>query len=424
MSYLDKYIKYKNKYLQLKNNDTIQIAGAKTKEKSKSKTKLKDKTPSSKTTSSKTPSSKTPSSKTPSSKTPAKCYIDDTDKVLFGDGGSSAIIVITKDKKVYKIFTLYIFNKDLYVDKIIVEQNNRVKNEIKIYELLTEEIINKNISKHFVKYFGHNDCANAKKLFNKCPSKYTEFLAIDDEKKDKLCKNYYKNYPNNKLQDEYKILQIEYCDYSCADFIKDISKISEIEIEKYLDIFFFQIIYSILSVQKVFPYFTHNDLFMRNILGVREKDNNNYYTYKFNDKTYYIPQKLFYPKINDFGMTNINEEYKDCKLYKSMYKDIYTIMFDIYNGGNLGASSLSSLNEDNDSKKIFLKKYFNNFFNVDIIDNYKKSSPNNMNWDWDNILDDDFMGSIQMKNPLDLMNGYFYDIFGKKNINITTVESD
>ena len=35
-----------------------------------------------------------------------KCSIDDTDKILFGDGGSTSIIAITKDKRVYKIFTL------------------------------------------------------------------------------------------------------------------------------------------------------------------------------------------------------------------------------------------------------------------------------------------------------------------------------
>jgi len=37
-----------------------------------------------------------------------KCTIDNTDKILFGDGGSTSIIIISKNKKVYKIFTLYI----------------------------------------------------------------------------------------------------------------------------------------------------------------------------------------------------------------------------------------------------------------------------------------------------------------------------
>ena len=191
-----------------------------------------------------------------------------------------------------------------------------------------------------------------------------------------MCNNYFRGYPNRKINDNYKVVQIEYCDYSCADFIKDLSKLPEIEMEKYLDILFFQIIHTIMSVQKIYPYFTHNDLFMRNILGLREKDNGNYYTYKFNNKTYYIPQKKFFPKINDFGMTNLNNEYKDIKLYKSEYKDIYNIIFDIYNGGNLGSTSLSELSKDNPDKLKFLKTYFSNYFNVDVIDNYKKHQKN------------------------------------------------
>ena len=366
MDYYSKYIKYKTKYLELSNFN--QLGGAKKQNKKNSK----------------------------------KCSIDDTDKVLFGDGGSTAIIVITKNKNVFKIFTLYDFTPDIELDKQIKNNNIRVENEIKIYELLTKNIINKNISNHFVQYINSNDCNNAKSLFKKCPKSYVEFIKLAEEQKTKLCNNYFRGYPNRKINDNYKVVQIEYCDYSCADFIKDLSKLPEIEMEKYLDILFFQITHTIISVQKVYPYFTHNDLFMRNILGLREKDNGNYYTYKFNNKTYYIPQKKFFPKINDFGMTNLNNEYKDIKLYKSEYKDIYNIIFDIYNGGNLGSTSLSELSKDNPDKLKFLKTYFSNYFNVDVIDNYKKTSEEQMNWYWNNILDDEFMKSIEMKNPHDL----------------------
>ena len=114
-------------------------------------------------------------------------------------------------------------------------------------------------------------------------------------------------------------------------------------------------------------------------------------------------------------MTNLNNEYKDIKLYKSEYKDIYNIIFDIYNGGNLGSTSLSELSKDNPDKLKFLKTYFSNYFNVDVIDNYKKTSKEQMNWDWNNILDDEFMKSIEMKNPNDLLNDYFHNIFSKIN---------
>jgi hypothetical protein len=89
------------------------------------------------------------------------------------------------------------------------------------------------------------------------------------------------------------------------------------------------------------------------------------------------------------------------------------IIFDVYNGGNLGATSLCELCKDNPDKLKFLKLYFSNYFNVNVIDEYKIKSKQQMNWDWSNILDDEFLISIQMKNPLDLLNGYFYNIFSK-----------
>jgi len=251
--------------------------------------------------------------------------------------------VITKDKRAYKIFTLYKYTSNLKLDRDLKDQNERVKNEIKIYELITKNIINKNISIHFVKYIGSNKCNNAKRLFKKCPKSYIEFIKIAEDQKNKLCNEYFRSYPQRTLNDKFQVIEIEYCEYSCADFIRDVSKLPEIEMEKYLDILIFQIIHTIMSVQKVYPYFTHNDLFLRNILGYREKDNGNYYTYKFNNKIYYVPQKKFYPKINDFGLTNLNKDYKEVKLYKSEYKDIYNIIFDIYNGNNLGSTSLMEL---------------------------------------------------------------------------------
>ena len=386
MSYYQKYIKYKAKYLNtldtINTNNTIDannmIGGNKNK----------------------------------------KCSIDEDDKVLFGDGGSSAIIIISKDKKTYKVFTNYNNSANLNKKNSIKEQLIKVDNEIKIYELLTKKIINKNISAHYVKYNGINDCINAKKLFADCPKTYTEFLNNDNN--NFKCKSLYRNHPNTVLQEKYKVLEIEYCDYSCEKFIQDVSILPTILMEQYLDIFFFQIIYTIMITQKVFPYYCHNDLFIRNVLGMKEKDNGNHYTYKFGKKTFYVPQKIFFPKINDFGMTNLNDMYKDSELFVSEYKDVYNIMFDIYNGANLGSKSLMELCKDDPIKVEFLKSYFNNFFDVNIIDTYKEKSSSNMNWDWNNILDDDFLKSINMRNPKTLLNTYFYNIFGKTSTNINT----
>ncbi len=346
-----------------------------------------------------------------------KCMINETDKILFGDGGSTSIIIITKNKKVYKIMTLYFYIDDILLDIHIKKLNKIIKNEINIYKLLTKNIIDKNISNNIVKYINLNNCNNAKELFN-CPKKYNEYLKLNEDKKTKLCDMLYIDYPIKKLNDKYKVLEIEYCNYSCKDFIKDISNLSIIEMEKYLDIFIFQIIYTIMSIQKIYPFFIHRDLFIRNILGLKEKDNGNYYTYTINNKKYFIPQKLFYPKINDFGMTNLNDKYKSVKLYKNEYKDIYNLLIDIYNGPNLSSNSLTELCKNNEDKLLFLKSYFSNFFNINIIDEYKLKSKNEINWNRNNILDDEYLKSIEMKNPNDLLNDYFYNIFNKINTKI------
>ena len=85
----------------------------------------------------------------------------------------------------------------------------------------------------------------------------------------------------------------------------------------------------------------------------------------------------------------------------------------------MGSVSLSELCKNDPDKMNFLKIYFSNFFNVEIIDEYKLKSKKEMNWSWSNILDAEFLQSIEMKKPLDLMNGYFYNIFGKINKNIS-----
>ena len=351
--------------------------------------------------------------RTKRNETVKKCVIEKTDMVLFGSGGSTAIVLITKNDKVYKLFTLYYRSIDKNINLNIKIQNSIVNNEMNIYKLITKNVINKHISNHFVKFLGMNECHNVERLFSECPKKYTEFLQIDDSKKSRLCSNFYRNYPIEEIKTNYKVMELEYCNYSCADFIYDISKLSIDKMKLYLDIFFFQIIHTLLSVRKVYPYFNHNDLFMRNILGTRENDDGKLYEYKFNHKRYFVPQKLYFPKIGDFGLTNLNAEYKDVRLYKNDYKDFYNLLYDVYDGANLGAQSLSSLCSKNKAKDSFLKEYFSTFFDVEVIDVYKNKSPNQMNWDWYNVLDKDFVNSIKLQKPEDLLNHYFYAIFSK-----------
>ncbi len=46
---------------------------------------------------------------------------------------------------------------------------------------------------------------------------------------------------------------------------------------------------------------------------------------------------------------------------------------------------------------------------------YKTDSKKQIDRDWDNILDDEFLKSIEMKKPSELLDNYFYNIFSKIN---------
>jgi len=346
----------------------------------------------------------------------SECKILNTDTILFGDGGSTAIIVIRNNNIVYKFFTMYYHDNKLkeFSETFDKLENTMIDNEINIYKLLTKNIMDENISLHYVRYIKDLKCGNADEIFKSCPEKYTEFLSLPLDKKTKLCSTKYRHHPHKKLRSHFRIIEIEYCNYSCVDFIKDVSKLSTFEMELYLDIFFFQIIYTIIVTQEIYPHFAHNDLFMRNILGNREKDIGNYYVYTYKEIKYHVPQKKYFPKINDFGYTNLNEKYKTNKLKQKSVIDIYNLIYDVYNGQNLGGTSLTKLLEGDTHKLEFLKKYFNNYFNVDMVNSYKTNSQVNMNNDWNNIDDDEFRVSIGLKNPEDLMKNYFSKTFSYK----------
>jgi len=206
-----------------------------------------------------------------------KCEIDTTDKIVKGEGGSTAFIIITKDHRVFKTFPLFFrenmkgTNRDHKIS--VKKEHTKFQTEIRIYEKLTKHLVNTGISGHYVKMISNHICGNAKDLFKNCP-KYIEWLkmTVDEKKNHPTCDTLMRGAPYKRFDKEFEVIEIEYCNYSCKEFIKDCSLMSFDQLEIRLDIFFFQILYTLLSTQKVYPCFMHNDLFMRNILGTKEKD--------------------------------------------------------------------------------------------------------------------------------------------------------
>lgn len=342
------------------------------------------------------------------SKQIGKCIILPSDSIFFGSGGSNTIIVLTQDKHAYKFFPIFKWKTSKNKDIDLVDQKNNINNEINIGKYLSKYIVDRGISPHFVKFYGYNNCTNITKLFSKCP-KYVDFML--EKKKDPICRNLYKNYPITEYEKDFTVLSMEYCDYSCSQFIKEISSMNILQIKYYLDIFFFQIFYTLLATKKIYPFFYHRDFFMRNILGIRKDKTSRYYRYNYNNKIYDVPVDMYMCKITDYGMSNLNEKYNDCKLLDDNNADFFNILYDVYNGNNLGSNSLTNLLKKKKLKIKFVKKYFNTFFNVEHIEKLKKLDISNMNWNWTNTFDKDFISYIEFKKPEKIMLNYFVKIF-------------
>jgi hypothetical protein len=337
-----------------------------------------------------------------------KCSIKPDDSIYFGSGGSNTIIVITKDKRAYKFFPFYYNKLSSDYKKAIEAEKKKTINEINIGKSISRNIVDKGITPHYVKFYGYNICTNIKKVFGTCPN-FINFML--EKEKSKLCVELYKKHPIKSLDKEYFVLSMEYCNSSCAEFIENISKLGTNKIKYFLDIFFFQIFYTLLKTKEVYPWFFHRDLFMRNILGTKTTKSNRYYRYHYKSLIFDVPVEIFIPKITDFGNSNLNEKFHNVKLIKSHSVDFYNITWDIYDGACLGSKSFTKIFESNPTKLLFIKKYFNTYFNVKRIDGLKKLNPSYMNNGWYSIFDKKFSSYINYKEPVYLFKKYFSKIF-------------
>jgi len=337
-----------------------------------------------------------------------KCSIKSDDKIYFGSGGSNTIIVVTQDKRAYKFFPFYYNKLSSDYKKAIEAEKKKTINEINIGKNISKYIVDKGISPHYVKFYGYNICSNINKVFGACPG-FIDFMLEKD--KSKLCVELYKKHPIKSLDKEYFVLSMEYCNYSCTQFIEEISRLNTTKIKYYLDIFFFQIFYTLLKTKQIYPWFFHRDLFMRNILGIKKPKSNRYYRYHYKSMIFDVPVEMFMPKITDFGNSNLNEKFHNVKLIKSHSVDYYNITWDIYDGACLGSTSFTKLFVSNPNKLTFIKKYFDTYFNVKRIDGLKKLNPSYMNTGWYSVFDKKFSAYINYKEPDYLFKKYFIKIF-------------
>jgi hypothetical protein len=148
-----------------------------------------------------------------------------------------------------------------------------------------------------------------------------KYLLINGESKDIF-------YP------EHMLIMKKY-DMTLSDFILT-TTISFDDLDEYLYIFIFQILFTISILRHIVPSFQHNDLHTWNIMIQKNPDytagvHKYYYYYGIEHVIYKIPVCPYYPIIIDFGWSNINVNYKLFPMI--IYADISSYKTNIHNFG-------------------------------------------------------------------------------------------
>jgi len=353
----------------------------------------------------------------------AYCKLPKNAKLYFGSGGSDCIIAVLEDRA-YKYFPLFIRSRDNA--KRIKEKNDNNKYEIAVIKELTERIIKPKLSPHIIEFYTSHRCDKIPtNIFKDCPSISDYLLKPSIKQKAKCDLIFNKGYPR-KLYKPMHVIEFEKADGTLNDEIISISKKKWSLIEPFLNRLFFQTFFTLESIKLVFPDYAHNDLFIRNILIMKTNyqgsQDSQYIRYNYNDYTFDLPANGLYIKLNDFGMNDLNKKllkkYTDDDFIANKYRDYFSIIYDVYNGANLGGSSLYSLIKNKDKLKK-IDKYFNKFLNIKtikkIIKNKKKK---HLDRDWEKTLDDDVVNLLEIKEPDEYLK-HFIKIFPyDKNHNI------
>jgi hypothetical protein len=344
-------------------------------------------------------------------------------KILYGSGGSLNIIIINDDYVVKLIPS--------YINKLHKIKHNNDTLEGDIYKTLTNTYIINNKSPHIVGLYNKYILEDIKIIFpTKCltlDQKIMMPLKKRDNTFDKLC-NMKSDYTNKILEKKATILVLENCPTTISEqleiLLKKKQKINDkiINFNIYMKRIIFQILITLGKIHQDYPDFIHNDLFLRNILAIMENNFEplDYVEYNHLGKKYYLPANGIYIKINDFGYTlNIlknNSTLEDViKLnsnnifeIKNQYRDVYTFLFDLYDGSLLGGLSAKYLIDVHIKNKNHhellmknLRKQIGLFFNYKLIDKIHKNNPGSIDDLW-NISE-----SKLLMNTINKPNEYF-----------------
>lgn len=340
--------------------------------------------------------------------------------VTLGSGGSSNIIILRPD----------------FVIKVIPDKKNfllKVKPnndylETEIYNKLTQDFLLTNKTPHIVGFYKKYILEDIKiALPHKCLT-LDERIMTPFHKKDLITENLCvikKSFEDNQIDKKAAIIILENCPTTIHEQLQLLLGRKQKPDEKthkfnqFIKRVIFQFMITLGKIHLEYPDFVHNDLFLRNILAVNvyEYEPTDYVEYNHFGKKYYVPANGIYIKFNDFGYS-LNLLKKNSTLeneivnssnnsfeIKNPLRDVYTFLFDLYDGPGLGAQSVKTVInnqiKDNKLKNILIasfKKQIGMFFNYKQIDKIHSLNMGSLDWIWNISESKILMGTVKKPN--------------------------
>lgn len=311
-------------------------------------------------------------------------------KHLFGGyGGSSNMIYVdAKNKVVHKIIPYY--NK---------YKNNKVRfvgdqREIEFYKMFTRDFLKTGETHHIVGIRDHYKIDLRHTLSTVPDVKEVFYSAKLSNRFTKMMLNLRHDNATKRLQNNADVVVLEYCPTTINKYIdKHLKNTKSIKkIQEFVDRVVFQMIHTLACIQKKYPSFVHNDLFLRNILAVEETQSKGVIEYKWGDRVFRLPTNGIHIKLNDFGFSLesklrngadrpnawlLRQPAMNCKKC-----DIFNFLHDFYDGQGFGATSLMKIYEKNKPVKAAIKAAFRKYIDIKVIDEINKKNKKLLDSTW------------------------------------------
>lgn len=242
--------------------------------------------------------------------------------------------------------------------------------EIKIYKEFTKEFILTNKTPHLLFYIKSEKTISLNK-------KYYCFL--------ELLKSNISSYLNtlpptslNTLPKDFSYIIMEYANGgSLGDYIRD--NIKRDNLAENIEIFLFQLKFTLYIIYLTYPKFRHNDLSCENILlSYSSNHQEGFYLYKINENIYKIKNIGYQIRLYDFDQSDLNENSisnkgaenkktkNDIEYFYSNIEDILKkslLLFDIENFINILRDTVNISSQNNRTEIQIKKDNINNYIN-------------------------------------------------------------